>query len=139
MMMVFPPLLKLAINGLLAVTSSSAMPLLSENVACVMILLSKEIVWLPGETTGSRLKSMRRRPGSVEMVGLTGALKFSSRREGGPDSSWKLGWMPVSATKRRRALSRKLMVTPRKRGNRVPRDDRGTKPREFSIRKGAGR
>src|ERR1035441_5087715 len=40
-----------------------------------MTLLSKEIDWLPGETTASRLKTIRSLPGSVEIVGFTGALK----------------------------------------------------------------
>ena len=70
-----------------------------------MTWLSKEMVWLPGETTASRLKTMRSLPGSVEMVGLTVLLKFSTRRGCGADSSWKLGRMPTSPMNKRRALS----------------------------------
>ena len=47
-----------------------------------MTLLSKEIDGLAGETTGSRLKTIRSLPGSVEIVGFTGALKFIASRGG---------------------------------------------------------
>ena len=70
-----------------------------------MTLLAKEIIWLPGDTTGSRLKTIRSLPGSVEIVGFTGALKFSARRGGLLASSWKLIWTPTSPTNNRRELS----------------------------------
>jgi hypothetical protein len=102
-----------------------------------MTLLSKEIDWLPGDTTGSRLKTIRSLPGSVEIVGFTGALKLSASRGGLPASSWKLICMPTSPTNNRRALSRKLTGAPRKRGRNPLSELSGTNPREFSIRKGA--
>src|ERR1700674_3451166 len=102
-----------------------------------MTLLSKEMDWLPGETTGSRLKTMRSLPGSVEIVGFTGALKLTARRGGVFVSSWKLIWMPTSPTNKRRALSRKFTGAPRKRGRNPLSELIGTNPREFSRRKGA--
>ena len=105
----------------------------------VMILLSKEIDGFPGETTGSCLNSMRNFPGSVEIVGLTGALKVTVRRGGVLASRRKLGWMPTSPTNNRRELSRKVTGAPRKRGSMVINELSGIIPREFSIRNGAAR
>src|SRR5208283_350282 len=101
--------------------------------------LSNAIDWLPGLTMGSRLKTIFNLPGSVEMVGFTGAVKLRIRRGGLEASRRKLGWIATPAMKRRRALSRKLTGAPRKRGSRALSDDSGIKPREFSIRTGAGK
>src|SRR5208282_5139971 len=68
-----------------------------------------------------------------------GAGETEEQARGLAESRRKLGWMPTSAMNRRRALSRKLTGAPRKRGNRALSDARGIKPREFSIRTGAGK
>src|SRR5260370_40600428 len=103
-----------------------------------MTLLSKEIDWLPGETTGSRLKTIRSLPGSVEIVGFTGPLKFSVSRGGLLASSWKRICIPTSPTNNRRELSRKLTGAPRKPGRSAPRQINGTHPRGVSNREGGG-
>jgi len=100
-----PLLLKLAIRGTLAATVRSAVPLLSENVAWVMAVLSKVRDMLPGGTTGSRANIIRSFPGSVEMVGFTGAVKFSTKRGGVLESSWAVTWVATSPMNSRRAAS----------------------------------
>ena len=100
-----PLLLKLAISGAVPAIASSAEPLLSEKAACVMVLLSKERAWLPGGTSGSRVNTMRNLPGSVEIVGLTGALKFSTNLGGLAASSCAWTSVATSPMNSRRAFS----------------------------------
>jgi hypothetical protein len=74
-----PLLLKLAIRGELAVIVSSAVPLLSEKMAWLMVVLSKARDMLAGERLP--VKTILSLPGSVEMVRFTGR-KFGTRRGG---------------------------------------------------------
>ena len=75
-MIVRPLLAKLAIRGTLAATTTSAAPLFSWKLAEGMSLLSKVSACDPGATTASWLKAMRNFPGSVAIIGFTGAVKF---------------------------------------------------------------
>ena len=79
---VLPLLLKLAIKGEEALIVSSAAPLLSVNAACVITLLPNDTEEFAGGTSGSRENTITSLPGSVEIVGFTGAVKFSTSREG---------------------------------------------------------
>ena len=76
MVIVRPSLLKLAMSETLAATTTSADPLFSWNLAEGMILLSKVRTGDPGATTASCLNIMRRVPGSVAIIGLTGPVKL---------------------------------------------------------------
>jgi hypothetical protein len=100
-----PLLLKLAIRGELAAIVSSAVPLLSEKMAWLMVVLSKARDMLAGGMSGSRVKTILSLPGSVEMVGFTGAVKFSTRRGGVLESSCAVTWVAMSPMKSRRAGS----------------------------------
>ena len=82
MVRVRPSLLNAAIRGTLPLTVISARPLPSVKVAEGIVLSPKVRVGVLGETTGSLLKTIRNLPGSVAMLGFTGAVKFMTRRVG---------------------------------------------------------
>jgi hypothetical protein len=80
--MVRPLLLKLAMSGTVPATVISAAPLLSWNVAAVIVLSLKFSVAGPDATTGSRGNKSVTLPGSVATLGFTGALKLKATLDG---------------------------------------------------------
>ena len=80
MVTVRPSLLKLAIAAAVEFTVMTAAPFPSLYVAEGMIRLPKVSRGEAGATSGSRLNVMRKVPGSVEIVGLTGDVKLKTRR-----------------------------------------------------------
>ena len=75
MVMVRPSLAKVAITGIVEVTVSVATPLASLKFAEGIVLLPKVSVGDAGATSGSRENVMRTEPGSVAILGFTGAVK----------------------------------------------------------------
>src|SRR5579864_7115843 len=116
MVMVRRSLEKLAISGTVPLTLISETPLVSEYVADGIKGSLKVKVALPGGTSGSRLKVMRRRPGSVPMVGFTGEVKVMTRRGGVVRLSCAVKWVAMFPTKRRREAGLKATALPRIRG-----------------------
>ena len=101
--MVLPPSAKLAINEAVPITSSSASPSCSAKTAPVMTGSLKVKLSCPLETTGSRRKVKRTRPGSVAIEGLTGLGKLATRCGGLPLSNSRVNRMGTSPMNRRRA------------------------------------
>src|ERR1700722_482521 len=77
-----PSLLKLAMTGAVELTVITAAPPPSLYVAEGIVLLPNVNIGNAGETRGSRLNVMRKIPGSVDTVGLTGDVKLNTRRDG---------------------------------------------------------
>ena len=73
--MVLPSLLNVAITGIEAFTVIAAAALPSLKMADGIVLFPNVSVGDAGDTTGSRENVIRSEPGSVAMIGLTGAVK----------------------------------------------------------------
>src|SRR5580704_885507 len=132
MMIVRPLLAKLAISGTVAATTNSAAPLFSRKVASGMILLSKVSACEPGATTASWLNAMRSFPGSVAIIGLTGAVKFITNFGGVVLLTWAVKCTATLPTNKRREFWLNVTGPPRMRGRSVPRHESGTRPRWLS-------